>query len=272
MGLFGTKARAMLEPERDDVVGGTKLTVRWSLPEGDAKVHGARLELSYRNRFLYSKDTDEGGSTKGKKTKDLPVMSVPLFTGPAPVGEQETSIDIPAGPPSVHDVIDWQLRLVVERAGRDMTVERPLDIRSTAAALAAWSTTEPLDSAGSCIVHVDAAPRQLRPGQVVHGTIDITASKAISARSIRAELVRHRHERGGIGNEETATSTELASKVEIGAGQHQQHAFELTVPTDAQPSFDAEYNSQRWHVVGVVDRRLKSDFRGTLEVVVHDAD
>lgn len=269
LGLFGKKLQLRMEIDQQ-VVAGRPLEVRWSADGQDDKVRGGRLELSYRNRFLHQTDDSEGHSSQSKRTVTVPVQTLELFTGQPPAGEQRATLELPPTPATAPKGVEWHVQLVMDRPGRDVSVERVIDVLAPADGLEQWSSAPATSSGAECSIDMRVEPRTYRPGEVVRGTVDIRPTASVSARGIRVDLVRRRNEQDGIVKTES-TSVELASKMELSPTQPLQYNFEIAVPADASPSFKAERNSQYWLVQCVVDRRMKTDFVGAVEIVVHNA-
>lgn len=272
MGLFGTKAKLLVELQQESVVAGTPLTVRWSAGDvADAKVRSGRLELVYDNRFTYLASDGDGNDKKKRRTRRVVAVTQELFAGQPPSGVQETTIEVPSSPASAPDAVDWFVVVVLDRSGRDVHAERGLTVTAPSEALESWSRTEPTISSGACVVQIEVEPRVVRAGDTVRGTVGLSASKDVSARSVRVELLRRRHEHNGIqkGHVEQAVTLEKGSS--IAATQPRQLAFELPIVDAGGPSFEAEHNSQHWYVQAVVDRRMSTDFTSMAEIVVYNA-
>jgi hypothetical protein len=260
MGLFGTT-----------IVAGAPLTVRWSAGDADPKVRSGRLELAYDNRYSYSVSDVDGNDKTKHRTRRVVAVTHELFTGAPQPGEHETTIVVPTTPASAPDAVTWFVRLVLDRSGHDPSVERELVVTASSDGLAEWSSSEPLGTRGAFDIRIDAAPRVVRAGDTVRGTIDLSTERDVKARSIRVELLRRRCEENGIKKDHVEQSVTLEKGSSLAADQRRQLAFELPIVDVGGPSFDAEHNSQHWYVQAVIDRRMVADFAAQAEIVVYNS-
>lgn len=282
MGLFGDKTELALSLDSPQVVAGQALLVRVKVGEPDKKAQGGHVELVYRNTFDRDEHTSNGsGSSSGlgnhgqrqrrSHSEDVQVVSRPMASG-GTVVEGESVIELPVprdAPASSSGTVTWEVRAVVDRKkAMDATAESQVAVVSPAGALEAW-TRGSAQSEGRCEFDIDVARREVRPGQPLAGTVTLRPVEDATARAVKAQLHMVRQDQDGHTKEKTVGEVVLASDLELQSGTPWTSSFEVTVPADAAPSFDARYNSQHWFLEVVVDRKRAGDYVGRLEVVVH---
>ena len=273
MGLFGSKVEVAVTVLHERVTPGDAVSVRIDVGKPDGKVRGGRVELLYRNTYQdveVQADDDREQRQRVTRTDDVVLASVPLWDGPPQEGTRAHDLVLPDdAPPTVAGMVEWQVRAVVDRKmAADGMAEQRLEVASSEEALRSWSERTPRVQPGSPLT-VTAAPRVLRPGVRVAGSVQVVAgSEQVVGRRLRVELVRRRREQADLESEQVCATAVLVEDLTLPPGQRQEHTFSLDVPADAQASARAERNEQHWLVRAVLDRKLKSDHTAELEVVV----
>lgn len=273
MGLFGGKTEVELEVEPAELVAGEALVARVRLGAPDKKARAGRVELLYRNTYKYDTTDADGDTTTATSTEDVQIESVELGDeGPLQAGETTVELRVPATAPGTSPKsVDWLVRAVVDRRrGTDAKAQQPITVRVPAAPLKSWALG-PAACPSECAMAFDVPVRTARPGDTIAGTVTVTPSSPVSARGLKVRLRRVRYDRDGNTNQDVVQEAVVAEGVELAAGETRSVPFSLTVPPDAPPSFDAYNNKQCWYVEAALDRKLKKDLEGRIEVVVHNA-
>lgn len=172
-------------------------------------------------------------------------------------------------PPTVEDAVRWMAKVTIDRkAGRDVNEEVPITVASAPDALAAWAE-------GSCKhpsearMDIQVDRRVVYPGERIGGSVAVTANEDLEGRALRVKLRGRRSDQDGEGVTYDGPVQDLAEPAELRAGATQSFNFALNVPIDARASFQTANNRLNWYVEVFVDRKLRGDPTGRLEVVVH---
>jgi hypothetical protein len=273
MGLFGKSMEVELALDAPYATAGAPVLARLRLGEPDDKVQGGRVDLLYRNYFKHDTTDSDGDRVTRTTMREVPVATVPMAQdGVIRAGELRLALAVPPDAPgsALHSV-DWLLRAVVDRRrGADATAETPVHVRAPATPLLSWAQA-PVLYAPPCPMTIDLSARVLRPGDRVSGTLTVTPTTTVDARSLRVQLRRVRQDQDGNTDEDTPVEVTVSGPTQLAPGGGRSYPFELTVPPDAPPSFAAAWNAQHWLVEGVVDLPRAVDHRASLEVVVQTA-
>ena len=274
MGLFGSRVELEVSAEPTALSPGDEVRVRSELGEPDKKTRSARVCLVYVNSYRYEDTDSDGDRTTRTRHEEIVVAQEPLSgadgNGGPPAGTFETVLRVPDdAPPTVEDAVRWMAKVTVDRkAGRDVAEEIPLTVASAPDALAAWAE-------GSCKhpsearMDIQVDRRVVHPGERISGTVAVTASEDLEGRALRVKLRGRRSDQDGEGVTYDGAVQDLAEPAELRAGATQSFTFALNVPIDARASFQTANNRLNWYVEAFVDRKLRSDPTGRLEVVVH---
>jgi hypothetical protein len=211
-------------------------------------------------------------------------------------------LPVPAeGPPSAvdgKDRIAWRVRAEV---GEEV-VEATLAVLSTRDTYAAWADgtqhrNSPLwlFSRPEIALRPGPAPRldegegpwrmalllpQLDacPGEVLEGVLTLEADSRVKGRGVRVDLESWRIETVGdlskglfVWHPRKAASAPLEGRIDLAAGDRRELPFQIQIPAEAPPSFATPHNHLHWFLVGVVDRRLRSDPTVSMELNLHSA-
>jgi len=255
------------------VIAGASVRVTATVGELDKKVQGARIELGYKNTYRKDSTDSEGDTTTITSSSEVIVATqqIPVADGQSP-GEVVAELQVPADAPgSAPGVIEWFARATVDRRrAPDAAAKQPVTVLAPVDALRTWSESPPAVD-GNCTFALDASTRTVQPGDRITGTLKVTAQDEISARGVRVQLERRRYDPDRNVDADDKTRVELYSAGELRPGEEHVLPFEIAVPSDAPPSFQAQHNHQRWYLQGVVDVKRSSDPNVSLEIVVHTA-
>jgi hypothetical protein len=273
MGLFGGGVQVALRLDRERVVAGETVQARVEIGEPDRKTQGGRVELLYRNTYRYESRDSDGDRTNSRTTEDVVVVSEPLFEHATPAaGHVTVALPVPADAPgSDAKAVEWQVRAVVDRKrSRDARETLPLHVGSSPEALAAWAQAPFAAPDKGCTMTLEASSRVVRPGERITGVLTVRAplSEPLSARALRVDLRRIRHDEDDLTDEDRMKLEVVAGGIELSGGEERRVPFEVVVPPHAGPSFVARHNTQRWYLEGIVDRPRARDYVGELEIVV----
>lgn len=285
MGVFGSDMTVALAVHRVEFHPGD--SVNLSVVVGgspDTRVQGGRVELTYVNRYLKEeREHDSDGPDRTRtvtREEDVVVAWAPMPGGPdGPVafGTHTFTLTFPPDvPPSAHepegfgDMVRWEVRAILDRRmAFDPDAKQVVTVHSRPEQYAWQAQSPPVAKSADVPMGLDLATRFLRPGDVVAGTLTISPSESVKARSIRIQLERRRTDvPDGIERTETLPGVELSGPADLEAGQTYRFPFDGGLVQGVPPTFNAAKSHLHWYVEGVVDRRLKSDFVVEAEVVV----
>ena len=273
MPLFGkNKTDVQLEVDSDRVAAGEPLRVRVRVSEPDSKVQGGRVELRYRNEYRCEDRDSDGDRHTVTRTDDIVVASAPLFAGGVETGDYDVELAVPPqGPPSAQDAVEWRVNAVLDRKrGLDAEAGHDLTVVIGSEAYDDRARRSP-DTQDDLPMTLEVAPRTVRPGDAVGGELTITPSSPLEARSVRVQLRRRRDHEDREYEEDVVMSVDVCGPLELGVGESRTFPIDLPVPADAEPTFEAKHNRQRWLLDGVVDRKLRGDHVVSAELNVHNA-
>lgn len=276
MGLFGSKVELEVSAEPTALSPGDEVRVRSELRGPDKKTRSARVRLVYVNSYRYEEaDYDADGVRQTHTRNEEIVVAEEPLSGPGghggpTAGLFETVLHVPSdAPPSVEDAVEWMVRATIDRkAASDVNEEVPLTVASSPDAHAGWaegSGTHPSEAR----MDIELDRRVLRPGERIIGSVAVTANEDLEGRALRARLRGRRSDQDGEGVTYDGPVQDLAEPAALSAGATQSFAFALNVPIDARASFQTANNRLNWYVEVFLDRRMRSDPTGCLEVVVH---
>ena len=276
-GFGGSKTTLQLTLDRSAYSAGD--TVRATVKVGgsiDDKAQGTRIEILYTNGYKkWGRD-----SNKGRKiydyTDDVVVASRPFSEGTTvTLGDRTVEGAIPAdAPPSVRGMVDWKgTAVIARRRAGDVTSEVLIQVASRPDQYAAWAGRQPEVKPG-CEMELRVPGRSSALGSTISGTLFLRAEEGFDANEIRVDLLRDRLDSPG-NNEVRATdkvrSARLAGDTKLAAGDTMELPFQIEIPADQPPSFQAASNSVRWFLEGVASRRLRDDFNVRAELNIHSA-
>ena len=273
MPLFGSKTEVSIDVDRDTVVAGEVVKVSANIGELDKKVQGARVELGYRNTYKEDDRDSDGDRRTVTRTSDVVVVHEPLDTSGGSPGAIQQTLAVPSHVPGTAvDSVEWFVRVVVDRKlARDANAEHPLTVLVPAEPLVAWTQNAPESTSNDCHMEITASTRAVKPGDSITGTLTITPRESLKVRGVRVQLRRVRYDPDRNTDTNDDRRVELGGEAEIAPGGSHTIDFEIPVPEDAAPSFQAQYNHQHWYLEGVLDMKMKSDPTARAEVVVHTA-
>ncbi len=274
MGLFGSKVDLEVSAEPTALSPGDEVRVRSELGEPDKKTRSARVRLVYVNSYRYEDRDSDGDRTTRTRDDEIVVAEEPLSGadgngGPA-AGSSETVLRVPDdAPPTVEDAVRWMAKVTIDRkAGRDVNEEVPLTVASAPDDLAAWAESS-VKHPSEARMDIEVDRRVVHPGEHISGSVTVTANEDLEGRALRVRLRGRRSDQDGEGVTYDGAVQVLAEPAELRSGATQSFTFTLNVPIDARASFQTVNNRLNWYVEVFVDRKLRSDPTGRLEVVVH---
>jgi sporulation-control protein spo0M len=255
----------------------------------DERVQGGRVELAYVNRYLDRQRDNDIGDDDGPSnqtrtvTREEAVVAAwqPMAPGagaPVAFGEQSFTLAFPPdAPPSAHepagfgDVVRWEVRAILDRRmAFDPDASQQVTVRSRPEQYAHWAQSPPLPKSAECPMGLDLPNRTLRPGERLSGTLTVAPRESVKGRSIRVQLERRRTDTpDNLQRTETLYGAELAGPTELEAGQTRSFPFEVELPPNSPPTFNAARNHMHWFVEGIIDRKLRGDHVVEAEVAVY---
>lgn len=271
MGLFGGKPDVEIQLDSDTVVAGGTVRARATFGAPDRKTQGARIELLYRNTYKHDTTDSDGDRTTSTTHSDVIVVVQQVdLSDSGLTGGVEAVFDVPReAPGTAFKSVEWKVRAVVDRKlARDARAEAPLTVLVPADQHPMWATG-PLECSEAWPMSIEPSSRVVRPGETITGRFTFAPSETVKASGVRVQLRRHRSDPDANSDIDDKTRVELMGKTELPAGQYQDLSFSITVPPDAAPSFDAQYNTQRWYLEGVIDKSLARDPNVKAEVFVY---
>jgi len=274
MGLFGSKVELEVSAEPTALSPGDEVRVRSELGEPDKKTRSARVRLVYVNSYRYEDTDSDGDRTTRTRNEEIVVAEEPLSgagdDGAPAAGAFETVLRVPDDvPPTVEDAVEWMVKVTIDRkSGRDVNEEVPITVASAPDALAAWAESS-IKHPSEARMDVEVDRRVVRPGERISGSVAVTANEDLEGRALRVRLRGRRSDQDGEGVTYDGAVQDLAEPAELRAGARQPFTFALNVPIDARASFQTANNRLNWYVEVFVDRKLRGDPTGRLEVVVH---
>ena len=291
MGLFSRKKSATLTLSPAGPVRPTDtVTVSVQLTEALDGISAAAVELGYVNGYRYrwagradaalaqgndslltmgQVGTDHGAE---KDTEDwVHVLSEPLPVtgGVLGAGTHQVALRLPSwSPGSSAKVVRWQVRLRIERRGRDVTAEAPLTVLIGAPDPAPASIDLPLIQkqraiADSLTFEIETEKGAYRVGEQVRGVIAVTPRETPTrTASVAGWFQRIQESHPLEKNPGSATDayvrpmTTFAENVQFVGGQRVEFPFALILPTDLDPTTEAVHSSIDWFV------QIKVEFSG----------
>ncbi|MCZ4500071.1 MAG: hypothetical protein JWQ74_2626 [Marmoricola sp.] len=308
MGLFSRKPAAGIALSPEGPFRATEtVTATVTIDEALDKVTAARVELGYLNVFRYHWAGREGallsqgndsiltmgqvgtnyGSDKDGK-EWVHVLDEPLTVagGVLGSGSHQVALRLPSwSPGSSKEVVQWQVRLHVERGGKDVEESAPITVLVAAPDPAPASSDLPLiqhESALAQSLDFDIVTERscYKPGDEVRGVVgvnsrEIVTKPALVAAWFRREQVSHPVDKapGGTIEAFTRPMVGIAKDVMFVAGTRMEFPFAMTLPLDVDPTTDAVHSSIAWFIQVKVEF---SGLTGAIEraqrgIVVHTA-
>lgn len=274
MALFASKTSLAVSAEPTRLRPGDEVRVRSDLGEPDKKARSARVSLVYVNSYRYEDTDSDGDRTTRTRHQEIAVAQEPLSAaggnGGLAAGSFETVLRVPEdAPPTVEDAVRWMAKVTIDRkGGRDVNEEVPLTVASAPDYLEAWAERS-VKHPNEARMEIEVDRRVVHPGESISGSVAVRANEDLEGRALRVRLRGRRSDRDGEGVTYDGPVQDLAEPVELSAGATQSFPFALNVPIDARASFQTDNNRLNWYVEAFVDRKLRSDPTGHMEVVVH---
>jgi hypothetical protein len=291
MGLFSRKKGAGLTVAPEGPFRATEtITATVTLDDAVDKVTSARVELGYVNSYRYRWAGREGAAlSQGNDTvltmgqvgtnygsdKDtenwVHVLEQPLVVagGVLGAGQHQLALRLPSwSPGSSKEVVQWQVRLHVERDGKDVGESAPLTVLVAAPDPAPASADLPLVQGQSALnntvtFEVETERACYKPGDEVRGTVAVTprepvTRKALLALWFRREQDSHPLEKtpGSATEAFTRPMVSIVKDVQLVQGQRVEFPFAATLPADVDPTTEAVHSSISWSV------QVKLEFAG----------
>lgn len=288
MGLFSRKAAATVELSPQGPFRATEtVTATVTLAEPLDKVTSAQVELGYVNGFRYRWAgrgdaamkydnsslllTGQVGTDYGSDkdtTAWVPALAEPLVVagGVLGAGTHQVALRLPSwSPGSSKEVVQWQVRLRVERGGKDVEVEAPLTVLVAAPDPAPASTDLRLIQGERAIANTidfDIVTERscYRPGDEVRGVIGVNSREIPTRRCLVAiwfQKVQESHPvektPGGATESFVRPIVNIAKDVQLTAGVRSEFPFAITLPADADPTTAAVNSSLDWFVQAKVE-------------------
>jgi hypothetical protein len=282
MGLFGSEMTIDLAVEEREFIAGEEIAARVTVGgERDKRVQAGRIELVYKNGYVYERSDPDGPDENVATSKTVTVATEPLPSGSGAAvapGTHFVTLRLPPdAPPTaleatgrVREPVKWEVRAILDRrmaVDPDSTV--PVVVRSRPDQYAAWAQQAPV-SGHECDMTLELSTRALRVGETVSGVLGIAAKSEFEGRGVRVQLKRKRVD---TPDNEIATYTDpkaqLAGETRFAPRDARRYPFELTVPPDVAPSFVAMYNHHHLYVEGVIDRSMAGDYTVEAELNVY---
>jgi hypothetical protein len=302
-GLGAAQATVAVAP---DTVGATdEVRVTVTLAQDLDKVESATVEIGYVNTYRYRwagrhdaaakfDDTslitmDQVGTDYGsdRETSDwvaalgrpLPVAGGTLHAGP-----HEVRLRVPSWAPGTsRSTVRWEARLRVARGGRDVEAEQAFTVLVAApdpppAELPLVQGTRAM--ANSIEWDIVTERTCYRPGDVVAGTISLTAREPVTrtgqlAVYFMTAFTSHPLERTPAGDTESQTRPPIvvAEDLQLRQGETTTLPFSVTLPAEVDPTTEAVHSSVD---VSLLARIMFSGLTGGVEsarrgIVVHTA-
>ncbi len=276
-GFGGSKTTLQLTLDKREYSAGDVVRVTVNVGGSvDDKVQGARLEILYTHHYKkWGRDSDNDREIYNKMD-DVVVASRPISEGTTvALGQRTVEVAIPTdAPPSARGLVDWKVKAVIDRrrAG-DVTSEVSIQVASRPDQYAAWAERPPTVERG-CEMELRIPGRSYALGSTISGTFFLRAEEGFDANEIRVDLLRDGLDSPG-NDEVTQTdkvrSVPLAGGTKLAAGDTKELPFQIEIPADQPPSFQARSSSMQWFLEGVASRRLRDDFNVRAELNVHGA-
>ncbi|CAM3972955.1 hypothetical protein [Smaragdicoccus niigatensis] len=289
MGLFRRKSAASLRLSPEGPYRATEtITVSVNLDEALDGVTAAKVELGYVNVFRYrwagradaafSQGADsllmmgEVGTNYGTE-KDgeawVHVLEEPLLVadGLLGAGSHQVAVRLPSwAPGSSAKVVQWQVRLHVERGKKTATSQAPFQV------LIAAPEPKPTDLpliqgeralANTLHFEIETDRACYKPGEEVRGVVAVTSREPVSRKALVAGWFQrlqasHPVEKtpGSATEEYTRPMVTFAKDVQLRQHQRAEFPFALTLPLDVDPTTEAVNSSIDWFV------QIKVEFAG----------
>ncbi|MEV0355506.1 hypothetical protein AB0H71_05510 [Nocardia sp. NPDC050697] len=288
MGLFSRRKDASVALAPDGPYRPTDtITATVTVDKALDRVASASVQLGYRNGFRYrwagrtnaalNHDNDslllagQVGTDYGseKDTEEwVPVLAepLPLVEGSLAAGQHRVRLRLPSwSPGSSKEVVRWEIRLVVERSGRDLETAVPLTVligppdplpdlplNQKSRALASTLDFEIVTEQGA-----------YRAGAEVRGVVAVTAPETPKRTASVAgwfQRVQESHPVAKTPGSPTEAFVRpmvtFAKDVQFIGRQRQEFPFALTLPKDIDPTTEAVHSSIDWFV------QIKVEFSG----------
>jgi hypothetical protein len=280
--LFGARTEVKLGIEALTVTAGEEIVCRVDVGEIDPKVEGGRVELGYENTYRgYYRDSD-GDEVKATLCTWVDVQTVPLFAGAPTRGPRVVRLRIPEdAPPTVKSAVEWQVVAIVDRRrARDSRAKGHLVVNPAPGAPAhrvPVPETLPDDMLADISMTIVLATPELRRGGTLTGTViarlteelpEEELPEEVNARGLRVQLVRERQEQDGIEDHKVEAKVPIMGEFTLRPGQPISVPFQIALAADAEPCFEARYNSQHWYLEAIVDIPRWPDEVSRVELLV----
>ena len=109
-------------------------------------------------------------------------------------------------------------------------------------------------------------------GEVVGGKLLVRPEKDFTAGEVRVELKRLEHTLRDSGDSYTVTEdkAKLARKTKFRAGEAAEYLFDLIIPDQGHPTRETAHSTVTWTIKGILNQRIRSDFRVEQEIYVYN--
>lgn len=289
MGLFTRKQPATLTLSPDGPFRATdEVTATVQLAEALDGVTAATVELGYLNSFRYrwagkadamlthdnsslltigQVGTDHGSEKYSEAWVHVLAEQLVVAGGVLAAGSHQVRLRLPSwSPGSSKEVVQWQVRLHVERGRKDVRAEAPL--RVLVAAPDPVPTDLPLVQgeralASTLAFEIETERACYRPGEEVRGVVAVTSREPVTRKALVAGWFQrlqasHPLEKnpGSTTDEYVRPMVTFAKDVQLVQGQRAEFPFALTLPADVDPTTEAVHSSIDWFV------QIKVEFAG----------
>lgn len=237
-----------------------------------AKARSGRIELGYTNTYRYR--TRSTGADDRTRTRTATTRAwIPVAEAPLPVGATGTTsvhLDIPrSAPPSVTDMVDWQVRATIDRRhGFDSHAELPLVVTTVRGMYDDWQLAAPTADEQVPITFELDGSRHLHRGTTLTGRLSGYPRKVVSTRGIRLQLTLVQDEARGYEDHETGAVLHLSGPFTTHPGQPFHLPFSLPLSPQLHPTCTAARNSWHWRLDAVVDIAFRFDRVSSLPITL----
>jgi hypothetical protein len=259
---------------------GNDIVCRVEIARIDDKARAVHVVLGYRNTFHHEESEwdSEGNCSVTRNHTDqwwIPVARQQLSTEPPQPGVYLVRLAIPAaGPPTIPDMVDWQLKTVVDR-GDDPDVTDTHDI-TVLTVPGMYDNRSDNGSPGRQelarrvplrIRLREKSPHLVRGG-LVEGEIFGNPAVDLNTQGIRIRLVHNRVEPDRDDQRKTVLDIALTEAFTAHTGMSFHIPFSFPLPENLTPTSYVSSNTHIWQLEAVADLPLAKDEVSTLPVIL----